>query len=271
LVVGGVIFLRFNPTGHFWGGVEPPKAQAEAYDPVRLAQAKNLTTEIYSLTALNRLVREPQNTISNLAYLFTGLAILRASVTTVGQSLGLACGFLAVGSGIYHASLLPEWRLIDILGVYAVLFTAVFLGCCTFRPRWAHGRQGFVTAAAIWVTALAAGIFRNDVRIFGFKLLDSTYVVVGLVTLGVSLAIFAWGRVAPEKHRGYRFALGAVAVCSTIAFAGGLGDRFGGFYCNPEGLVQGHALWHTFGGLALLSVYEVFASTGVDRSTFSHA
>jgi hypothetical protein len=55
-----------------------------------------------------------------------------------------------------------------------------------------------------------------------------------------------------------------------IAFAGGQGDRFGGFLANPDGFLQGHAVWHTLGAVAILAAYEVFATTGFDRSTLRH-
>jgi len=112
----------FNPRGDYWKSVEPPKAQCEAYDSAQLHIQKVLTSAIYDQRKLDRLIREPQNTVSNLAYMTAGLAILLAGRRSASISLGLAGLFLGIGSGVYHASLLPEWRMLDILGVYAVLY-----------------------------------------------------------------------------------------------------------------------------------------------------
>jgi hypothetical protein len=111
-----------NPTGDFWHAVEPPKAQVEAYNPARLASAIKLDSAVYDPIRLNRLVREPQNTLSNLAYILVGLIVAIRSSQAASRIFALACVFLGAGSAAYHASLLPEWRLLDILGVYTALF-----------------------------------------------------------------------------------------------------------------------------------------------------
>src|SRR5690349_1226170 len=102
------------PSGNYWKSVEPPKAQVEAYDVSRVHSEPTLTSAVYDPRKLDRLVREPQNTISNLAYACAGFAILVAARTPAAKMLGLAGIFLGFGSGMYHASLLPEWRMVDI-------------------------------------------------------------------------------------------------------------------------------------------------------------
>ena len=208
------------------------------------------------------MIREPQNTIYNLAYATAGLAILLAGRRPVSRSLGLAAIFLGFGSGVYHASLLPEWRLIDILGVYAVLYCLMLVGVCANWPALNRRAGGLIPL--VWAAAIYTGIYRNDVHWLGFKVFDSTYVFVSGATLGGGLALFALRRAS--NRPAYFIALSLLVVAATVSFSGGIGDRFGGYWADPDFIVQGHAVWHTFGAVALLAAYEVFATTGFDRS-----
>jgi hypothetical protein len=264
LLLALVALVFANPSGDFWGSVESPKAQVESYDATKLAVATSLDSSIYDWTKLNRVIREPQNTVSNLAYVFVGLAVCFAASRRVSKSFGVACVFLGVGSALYHASLLPEWRMLDILGVYAVLFSLIGVGFAAVTQRSANGGI-FVTSA--WLIAFYTGIHRNDVRVFGFKAFDSTYVVVASVAV-VALLAARRGWQTQDKRRYFRVIV-VVAAAAIIAFIGGATDRFGGLWGRPGAVIQGHACWHTFGAMALLAAYEIFAMNGFDGSVLT--
>lgn len=260
-----VAIAIWNPHGDYLGGVEFPKAQCEAYDTHALRSADRLSEAVYAPAKLARLFREPQNTVSNLAYAIAGLAILLAATQPASRAFGFAGVFLGFGSGIYHASLLPEWRMIDILGVYAVLFCLLFVGSSALAARLRGSTVAWFGVLFVWAAAIYTGVHRNDVRIAGIKPFDSTYVMIAAVALGSTMALVAF-RLAKDKGAYGRAAM-ALAIAAPLAFVGGQGDRFGGFLANPEGFIQGHALWHTLGAVAILAAYEVFAATGFDRST----
>ena len=262
-----IALATWNPTGNFWKSVEPPKAQCEAYDPERLRADQALTPAIYDPRKLDRLIREPQNTVSNLAYMVAGLAILLAARKPASLNLGLAALFLGFGSGMYHVSLLPEWRMVDILGVYAVLYLLLLVGFARGIPRIERGLPAWLAGLGVWFAAIYTGVHRNDVRWFGLKVFDSTYVFVVAVALGCLLALLAYRRAANRRRCGW--ALASLGAAATISFAGGVGDRFHGFWGAPNAFLQGHAVWHTFGAVALLAAYEAYAAAGFDRSTLS--
>lgn len=269
LLVVLIAVAVWNPRGDFWGLPEFPKAQCEAYDSGRLETETHLSEAVYAPGKLKRLFREPQNTVSNLAYAVVGLAILFASREPASRSLGWAAVFLGIGSGIYHASLLPEWRMIDILGVYAVLYCLLLVGLTAHRPQLTVAPIAWTGVFAVWVAAIYTGIHRNDVRVLGLKLFDSTYVMVVSVALGSAMALMAYRRAS--DRRAYRYAVVTLAVAAPIAFVGGQGDRFGAFLAAPDAFVQGHTVWHTLGAVAILAAYEAFAATGFDRSTVIRA
>jgi hypothetical protein len=78
--------------------------------------------------------------------------------------------------------------MIDILGVYAVLYSLLLIGAgANFRRL----NEGIVSVALIiltWGAAIYTGIHRNDVRWMGVKLFDSTYVFVAAFSTGCVLA-----------------------------------------------------------------------------------
>jgi hypothetical protein len=266
LVLLVALIIR-NPAGDFWKSVEAPKAQCEAYDAERIHSLVKLSEEIYDQAKLNRLIREPQNTVSNLSYAFAGLAVLLAARRPASIGLGLAAIFLGWGSGMYHATLLPEWRMIDILGVYAVLYSLVWIGVSHHFGKRRGVRAGWIGTVLVLGLAVYTGVHRNDVRIGGVKIFDSTYVFIGAATAGMCMALIACTR-STNRIAAFRFLI-LMMLCATVSFSGGIGDRFGGFWASAQFPIQGHAVWHTFGAFAMLAAYEVFASTGFDESIFS--
>src|SRR5262245_7221878 len=81
----------WNPDTRFWGGVESPKAQVEAYDDAKLKSAQALDSSIYDQAKLHRLLREPQNTVSNLAFAAVGFAIGCACRRQLSKNFAAAC------------------------------------------------------------------------------------------------------------------------------------------------------------------------------------
>lgn len=261
-LMGGLLWC--NPAGDYWKSVEPPKAQCEAYQSNRVRMPAVLSLEVYDPAKLNRLIREPQNTVSNLPYALAGLAILLAGRRPASFGLGLAGLFLGFGSGMYHASLLPEWRMIDILGVYAVLYFLLLIGAATSFSRLREHRLAWALVVATWLAAIYTGVHRNDIRWFGLKLFDSTYVFVASVALGCLFALMAYRQA--KNRTDYLKAMTVFVLSTALSFAGGAGDRFNGFWAGPELFIQGHAVWHTFGAVSLLAIYEIFSAAGFDRS-----
>lgn len=215
--LGLLVAAIWNPKGDYWGVVEPPKAQCEAYDIHRLRQAVTLTSAIYDQRKLDRFLREPQNTVSNIGYIVVGVIVLFTSQRRLSKSFGLACVFLGVGSGCYHATLLPEWRLIDILGVYAALMSLVVIGAASISS-WFR-RYDLLISGLIWLIAVATGIHRNDLRIRGFKPLDSATVVFAAIAGGSFFALLAWRKTKQDRHSTY--ALCAFAGSASLAFSAG--------------------------------------------------
>lgn len=202
----------------------------------------------------DRGIREPQNTWTNLAYVFAGAVVTAAGRTAAVRVLGLAMFFLGVGSGLYHASATDHWRLVDIIGMYWTIALLALVGwAAVFRTRFLSGAP---MVLAVTVVAIIAAIYRNDVRLAGLKPFDSTYVTVtGVISVATCLFVTA------RRHRSGQ-TVGWSAVClalAALAIAARLGDEPGRFWFSPDILLQGHAVWHVASAAAAMAAIWVFS------------
>ena len=99
----------------------------------------------------------------------------------------------------------------------------------------------------------------------------STVVVTVGMAGGFVLVALAWRKIAVKDRRRAAVLSMGMTACFVVAILGGQGDRAGGFWANPNGLIQGHAVWHVAGAAALLLAYEIFALAGMERSVCCRA
>lgn len=264
----GAAGLAAWAAGRFaWGEPEAPKAQCEALDAATLPPAvKNTFMRAYHARIATAVVREPQNTWSNLAFVLVGALIFARDRSAFARLLGAALVALGLASGLYHASLSPAWRTVDVAAMGWVSFALVCVGAAAVSPRIA--RLNPVAQLALGATggalAMIAAVFRNDVRLAGVKPFDSTYTTIGgvavifvLLALGV---LFSARRRLPVRPLLLRLGLLALVVAAA-AFCQ-LNDRPGLCLCAPDGAVQGHAAWHVLMAAAAALAYALFVRLG---------
>lgn len=85
VVLALVVTLAFVGTADQWPAVESPPRQGEALDERALERGEFS----HSPLAVGRLIREPQNTWSNLAFIFAGACLTRVPHVAACESL---CG-----------------------------------------------------------------------------------------------------------------------------------------------------------------------------------
>ena len=227
-----------------WPAPELPPPQGEAAD---------LATGRHSTAAIARLIREPQNTWSNLALLFGGALIVATAATRSGRHAGIALVAVGAGSFLYHASASEALRQLDVGAMYWLFFLTAVLCATALRPAWrppleAHGRTLLLGTLLLAVVVTAA----RNVEISGLKPLSLRFVTaLAAAMIIVSLARIAWRLEtigAALQLLGIVTLFGIAAACQTF-------DRPGGRLYAPGALVQAHAVWHvlaaaTFGWAA---------------------
>lgn len=258
------VSATLSGAGRFtWGPAEIPKAQCEALDAATLPpMVKDALARAYHARVAAAVVREPQNTWSNLAFVLVGALIIARDRRVFPRLLGAALIALGLASGLYHASLLPAWRTVDVATMGWVSFALVCVGGAAVSPRLAalSPAAQLALGSAGGALAMTAAVFRNDVRLAGIKPFDSTYTTIGGVAavfalLAAGLQIATRQRV-PLRRLAARLALLAVVVAAA-AFCQ-LNDRPGLCLCAPDGLVQGHAVWHALMAGAAALAHDLF-------------
>lgn len=194
------------------------------------------------------LVRQPANTWSSLAFVLAAVwialrlrssararsALPRAEVGLLITSLALV-GF---GSAFYHATLTFMGQVMDVAGMYLV---ATFILLHRLGPRFNLPPIGSVLVfVAANAGLMAAQVTTPSMRRVAFAVL-----------LVLALAL-EWG----SSRRGRPW-LARGALLMTFAFVIWALDRER-LICNPEGLLQGHALWHALGAVAATCLFRSY-------------
>ncbi len=214
-------------------------------------------------------VRQPANAFSNLGFVVGGLAIgWRASRPehlgdTLPQFPGLATGYACVvvllgpASAAMHATQSSLGGLLDMTSMYLVASFAAAYAVTRWRRRdpvffW----QVFLLLVAacelvgLWDGAIPVVHFAGNLA-FGL-----------LLVVAVVVETRLWRR-GPARSD---LRCGAAALASMlVAFAIWNLSQHG--WCDPDSLVQGHAVWHLLGALAAYLLFRLYASERGETAT----
>jgi hypothetical protein len=245
--VVGLLLLLLGLVGHGgkWPAVENPPGQGEALD----ARALQLGQVSHSAAAIGRLIREPQNTWSNLAFVFAGAYLACCARLRMSRLAGVALMAVGVGSFVYHASASRALRHLDVAAVYGLFFATTLLAVGSVQARWStrlEAHPGFWAAAGVAFAIIAAGA--RNVLVLGVKPLALSTVTAAASSMFVGALVFlAWR----SRSRRAAVEVGVTVALLLAAVACQLGDRPGGWLLNPEAAVQAHALWHVLASAAV--------------------
>lgn len=243
-----------------WPAVEMPPKQGESVSTADVVRG----ILRHDPVALARVIREPQNTWSNLAFVLAGAVVWcgtsRRSVRAAAGGLMLT----GVGSFLYHASASLAVRALDVGAMKVYFGLSAVVAVAVLRPSWrAVAERHAVTFAVVALAAAAVITPVRGMKVAGFRPFD-----IGLLTLvSASIAAIALVKAAvAAKQRGPWIAIAASTLLVVTAAAFQIGDRPGGWFFHPGGAVQGHALWHVLSaaaaGLSLAQLDRALGQTG---------
>ncbi|MBI2423643.1 MAG: ceramidase domain-containing protein [Candidatus Hydrogenedentes bacterium] len=213
---------------------------------------------------LESIFRTRANTWSNLAYVLAGLYVCalafhdrrRAMAQDAGYLLrhpvfsalfGLACVYLGLGSGLFHASLTRWGQQLDVAAMYAPLCVLIALNL----GRWLSPAidrpwlPGALAAAAAIVSAL----------LYFYKWSMSSDTVLPALILGVA-AFSLLDQIRFRKQvraRWFALSLGLLIVAVYCRQA-----DIAGRFSRPDAWYQGHAVWHVLTSLTLACSYAYY-------------
>ena len=251
-----MLSLVFLSAPEFWPTPESPPRQGEALADGKLASGRTVHAE----AALARLIREPQNTWSNLAFVICGAWLATASTLKVSRLAGGALIVVGIGSFLYHASASTTFRTLDVGSMYGLFFILVCLAAASLCGRILRLTENYpaLILACAGLFALVLTLSRRF-ELFGFKPLSiaSATAVTTLLLFGSGLAVIL------RQRTGWLKGLTALALFAVAAICQ-MGDRPGGWLCDPNHVIQAHAIWHVLSAVALLLYVQL-----VDQSETS--
>lgn len=199
-------------------------------------------------------IRQMANTLSSLGYVFSGVWMMRRSSNKLpflhSVTLGISTIITGVGSAFYHASLTFIGQFFDILGMFMIAgFMLVYAleRIWTLRLKTTIGLYLLLNLSLSWLQFAIP-----DTRRYVFALLlvmalifeayyrrqNAPNITVNKLHLGVSLLTLAYIIWILDNTR---------------------------ILCAETSLLQGHALWHLLGAVAVWFLYEYYASETVHR------
>ncbi len=184
------------------------------------------------------LINEPINTWTNMGLVLVGVYILFRFKSYLGRFLGGTVLMMGVFSFIYHASNNFLTQYLDFLGMFTVM-SFIFAGSLL---RFFKASQGSFFNWYWFIFAMHCVIF----MIFHISKIPVQYIM--YVSLGpvILLELLIFLRTKQFSEQKFFFAGVFLTVLAQVIAITDI-QRI---YCNPNGWIHGHALWHLIGAPA---------------------
>lgn len=210
-------------------------------------------------------VKQPANTWSNLGFVGAGLAVAwhagRAPFSGGrGLATAYACLVVVIGpaSAAMHATQSSAGGQLDLLSMYLV---ASFAAAYALMRLAGRGRAFFAAAFAVFVAGCElVGLWPREVPVVRFA---GNVAFGALLLTAVVAEVRLWRRAHSRSRTDLRW--GAAALASIlVAFA--IWNLTKAPWCDPNSLLQGHAVWHLLGAVAAYCLFRLWASEMRSRS-----
>jgi len=227
IALGLAAFVTTQPAAGAWSGFT-------AGDCAEYCESSHRCGSLES----RRVVHQPLNAWSNLAFVFVGVLALARPFTLGAGLFAASAVLLGVGSFLFHASITREMQWLDMVGTYAALVAVL---ACGVHRVW----------GAAWSLLLPAAL--------GLDLLIARYKWHLEATIAIPILLIAIA--IPMTHIVRTGRGGATAALAPLAlFIAAYGVReldVRHIACDPASvLYQGHALWHLLTAASLGASYR---------------
>jgi hypothetical protein len=236
--------LHFGWSADRWPAVEMPPKQGESVSTADVVRG----ILRHDPAALARVIREPQNTWSNLAFVLAGAVVWTGTARRIVRAAAGGLMLTGLGSFLYHASASLAVRALDVGAMKVYFGLSAIVALVVLRPAWrAAAERHAVTLTAVMLIAASLITPIRGLKVAGFRPFD-----IGLLTL-VSALIAASALVktalAAKKLGPWIWIASSTALIAAAATFQ-IGDRPGGWFWHPGGIIQGHAVWHVLSAAA---------------------
>lgn len=216
-------------------------------------------------TARDGYLKQPANTLSNLGFVVAGLLVGwharhpdRLGDTLLrhrGLGAGFACTVVLLGpaSAAMHATQSELGGDLDLTSMYLIAgFAAAYA-----TTRWLRRNAVFFWQVFLLLVAACEliGLWEREIPVVH---VTGNLAFGLLLVYAVAVEAWLWRRGPARADLRY----GAAALASMlVAFAIWNVSQRG--WCDPDSLLQGHAVWHLLGALAAYLLFRLYASERV--------
>lgn len=202
------------------------------------------------------------NTWSNLAYVYVGIYVMVIGLfdlkqpapegsghlrrrPALGLLYGLACCYLGIGSGIFHASLTHWGQQLDVAAMYSPLVALIALNLDRLRPAWPLWGMMAILASAL-------------LYIYKWSMSSSLVLPALILSVGFFMAL-------DRFRHDYRMETRWILLAAASLLAAFLFRQLdvAGQFTGSDACLQGHVLWHCFTASALACAWLYYRSESV--------
>ncbi len=223
------------------------------------AQATCTETRCFcELPRTGAFLMQPANSWSSFGFVFAGFLMIllarsrdrmSAFPPLAAGTLGIAAIIVGIGSVLFHATLTLWGQFFDVLGMYLV--SGFFLIYAIAKWRRIRDRRAMIYYALLCTLLIAILYALPEVRRWLFAL---------ILLIAIILELVFARPLRPQVRTGYYI---AGLVVNIVAFTiWNLDQR--GQICSPDSVLQGHAVWHLLGAVALWFAFLYYRSEAVE-------
>ena len=234
-------------------------------------------TDFCEFTDMNKLIRQPVNTVTNFVYLVIAIYCFSKGMEDIKKkrafnlitanrfysfTLAAVLLYTFIGSTLFHSSLIDLCSKIDFSAVYSIsLFPAMYFthrviltvqGLPTNTPR-SKGRILMIAIFSIIYGLLAFFVNGDDIV---------APIVAFIILLIISTGIYLERKQPGRTNKDYLIACIASITIAGILFIFDVNKIF----CSDMGRISPHSLWHIFNGMAIFFFYLYIRSEGYNET-----
>lgn len=184
------------------------------------------------------IINEPINTWSNMGLVIVGLIVFFKFKDRLPKQFGLAVFVMGVLSFIYHASNNFLTQYIDFVGMFTVMS---FLAAVT-TVRFFSIRENLFYSWYWFFFSAHAVLF----MIFHITKIPVQFIMyINLIPIIILELYISFQHKIGSKQKFFFVGVGLTILAQIVAVL-----DIKRIYCNPEGWIHGHALWHLIGAVA---------------------
>ncbi len=193
-------------------------------------------------------IRQPANSLSNIAFIIGGIIILMKEGFKGKWSpyhmMGIASVMIGITSGIYHASMTFFWQFFDVSSMFMLILLVL-----TFNLN----RAGFL--AKKYFTPAYLGMLATSMALMLLiqgKSGEWIFAVEVVIAISLEYVIYRQGQ--KPQFKAFLQAIGIFAL-SFLVWTGDIR----GWWCDPDNhILQGHAAWHVLNAFTIWFLYKFY-------------